>query len=289
MAVLSANARDFVDRPGPGWENQPYGLFTVAKPLRLSDHASVEGQEFLTPYCSLPVGYAVNCTPGSKASALTGAYVNVPGDPFVVLAGMECGAMTAENSGQSPDDYTRNFVISKLKAGEQRAVENIFSRGLVGQAPGLSTAVAPVTVPTPTNDNMINAIQALEAAYAALFGLPGVLHVPIKAMAQLATGHLTEAGSDGVIRTPMGTPISLGNYAGYGPADVAPADAAHRWIWMTGPVSVWRQDDADMFVSPWAESIDKTTNQIHRFAERTYIVEYECTPLALLANVEACC
>jgi hypothetical protein len=83
--------------------------------------------------------------------------------------------------------------------------------------------------------------------------------------------------------------VSIGNYQGYGPTDVAPADAAHRWIYLTGPVNVWREPDSRMFVSPWAESIDKSTNQTHRFAERTYIVTYECVSFAVLANIEACC
>jgi len=286
MPVMSANARDFVSRPGPDAGLAPYGLFAVANMVPLSEHGSVFGIEFQTPYCALPTGYAVACEPASKAASLVGAYTTVIGDPFVVLSGMECGAITAGPNGESPDEYTRRFVIEKLRAGEQRVVESIMSRGLVGQAPGLSTAAGTVTVPTPTTDNLVNAVQALEGAYGALYGLPGVLHIPLKAMGQLANGHLAERdGSRWVTNT--GTRISIGNYQGYGPTDVAPADAAHRWIYMTGPVTVFSQPEP--FVTPWADSINKTTNQIHRFAERTYIVTWECLTLAVLANIEACC
>lgn len=285
MAVMSANAREYVARPGPGSGVQPYGLFAVANMETLPEHASVFGIEFQTPYCTLPSGYAVNCPPASKAAALVSAYTTVTGDPFVVLAGMECGAITG-NVGQTPDEYTRNYVIEKLRASEQRVVESIMSRGLNGQAPGLSTAAGTVTVPTPTLDNLVNAVQALEGAYGALYGLPGVLHVPLKAMGQLANSHLLERdGSRWVTNT--GTRVSIGNYQGYGPTDVAPADAAHRWIYLTGPVTVFSQSEP--FVSPWEESIDKATNQTHRFAERTYIVTWECVTLAVLANIEACC
>lgn len=289
---MSANAREFVARPGPGAEVQPYGLFSVAAPQELPEHATVFGLEYQTPYCGLPVSYAVNCTPGSKASAQTGAYTTVTGDPFVVLAGMECGAITAGPNGQSPDDYTRDLVVQKLKAFEQRLVESVFSRGLSGQAPGLSTTVPTATVATPTTDNLVNAIQALEGAYGAAYGLPGVLHLPLKTMGQLANAHLLE--NVGTAASPKwvtntGTLVSIGNYQGYGPTDVAPADAAHRWLYMTGPVNVWREPDSRMFVAPWAESIDKSTNQIRRFAERTYIVTFECVSFAILANIEACC
>jgi hypothetical protein len=285
VAVTSANARWFVQRPGPGAELQPYGLFTVARPLDLPEKASVEGIEFQSPFCALPTGYAVACNPGDKTSSLTGSYTTVTGDPFVVLAGSECGAITTDE--RSPDAYTRDLVINKLRAGEQRVVENIFSRGLVGQANGLSTGGAS-TVATPTADNLLNAVQALEAAYAAAYGLPGVLHIPLKAFGQFQTGHLGEF-VDGVWYTASGNRVSFGNYAGYGPTDVAPADAAHRWIYLTGPVTVWRTPDSDIFVSDWAASINKATNQIHRYAERTYIVTYECVSFACLSNIEACC
>ena len=279
--------RSFVSRPGPGVETQPYGLFTVARPLSMPEHGDIAGVEFQSPFCSLPSSYVVNCPPGSKTAALTGGYTTVIGDPFVVLAGSECGAITTDS--RTPDEYTRDLVINKLKAFEQRLVESVFSRGLSGQAPGLSTAAGTVTVPTPTTDNLVNAIQALEGAYGAAFGLPGVIHLPLKASAQLANGHLVDKDSSGIWRTPVGTAVSIGNYQGYGPTDVASADAAHRWIYLTGPVTVWRQDDSDIFVSPWAESIDKSTNQTHRFAERAYVVTYECVSFAVLANIEACC
>lgn len=290
MAVLSANARDFVARPGPGAEVQPYGLFTVAPPRDLSEHASVFGLEYQSPFCTTPSSYVVNCPPASKSSALTGGYTTITGDPFVVLAGSECGAITAGPNGQSADDYTSTLVVNKLKAFEQRLVESVFSRGLSGQAPGLSTAAGTVTVSLSAApaDNLVNAIQALEGAYGAAYGLPGVLHVPLKAMGQLANAHLIERdGARWVTNT--GTTVSIGNYQGYGPTDVAPADAAHRWIYLTGPVSVWRQPDPEIYVSPWDASIDKVTNQIRRFAERTYIVTYECVSFAALANIETCC
>lgn len=284
MAVVTAPVQ--VARPGETPPLLPYGLFAAANgPLDLPEHAIEGGLQFLTPFCGMPSGYDVACAPGSKASALTGAPTAVTGNPFVVLAGMECAAMTGDIN-MSPDEYTSWFVLNKLFAGEQRIVESIFSRGLNGQAPGLSTAAGTTTVPTPTADNLVNAIQALEAAFSATYGLRGVIHLPIKAVGQLMAGHLVERDGN-KWRTALGNVVSIGNYQGYGPGDVAPADAAHRWIYMTGQTTVWRSPQP--FVSPWAESIDKATNQIHRYAEREYVVAFECPAFAVLANIEACC
>lgn len=276
-----------VPRPGPGAELQPYGLLRVANgPLPLPPRAAGGGVQFQTPYCGLPSGFAVACLPGSKAAALTGGYTTILGNPFVILAGMECGSIGIGPDG-NPDVDSATLVTQKLLGGEQRALEAIFSRGLNGESPGLSTDPAVVTVATPAADNLANAVQALESAYGAAFGLPGVLHLPLLTSGQFMAQHLGEKDSTGVWRSPSGAAYSIGNYAGYGPGDVAPADAAHRWIYMTGPVTVWRASDP--FVAPFDASLDKSTNQVHRFAEREYVVAYECVSFAVLANIQACC
>jgi len=285
MAVVTVPEQ--VSRPGSGAELQPYGLFTVANgPLDLPNRAIEGGLQFQTPFCGLPDGYAVACSPASKASSLVGGFTTVTGNPFVVLAGMECGSIGIGPSGD-PDIDSRDVVINKLRGGEQRTVESIFSRGLFGQAPGLSTAAGTTTVATPTLDNLTNAIQALEGAFGAAYGLPGVIHLPLKASGQFSNGHLGERDNRGVWRTASGNAVSIGNYQGYGPTDVAPADAAHRWIYITGQVTVWRSPDP--FISPWEASLNTTTNQVHRFAEREYVVTFECPAFAVLANIEACC
>lgn len=278
MGVMSANARYPVPRPGPGYELQPYGLFTVANgPLPLPEQASVNGLEWETPYCGLPTGYEVACVPGSKAAALVDGYTIVTGDPFTVLKGSLCGS-----SNSSADDRrTRDLVLSALYAGEQRAVENIFSRQLVGQARGLSGGGATQLA---ASANVIQAFALLEAAFGAVYGLPGIIHVPLLAEPMVKREGLVDKVS-GKWMTPTGHAVSFGNYAGYTAADVAPA-AGNTNIYITAPVTVYRNEP---FVSPWAESIDKTTNQIRRFAERTYIVTYECAAFATETSYTTCC
>lgn len=279
MATIAG--RDVVARPGTGSSLLPYGLFKVANgPLDLPIHASVGGLVYQSPYCKQPIGYAVNCPPASKSSALTGSYDTINGDPFVVLSGMECGATFGDERG--PDAYTRDLVTESLLAGEQRLVESIFSQGLVGQQKDLPSGGTQLAAAA----NTVAAISQLEAAFAPLYGLPATIHVPIAAMGTVMNGHLVEKDSAGIWRTAIGNAVVFGNYAGLNQSAVAPVSPATN-IYITGQVSIWR---GDIWVSPWAESIDKTTNQIHRFAERTYVVTYECASVAIgVTDMFACC
>jgi hypothetical protein len=281
VTVAMANARWLATRPGPGYELQPYGLFTAANgPLDLPPRAIMGGLQFETPYCGLPTCYAISCSPGSKAAALVGGYTLVNADPFTVLKGSLCGF----SNDSASEQRTRDLVINNLLAGEQREVEAVFSRGLCGQSPGLSTSGATVVAPLATN-NIVTAFGVLEAAYGAAYGLPGVFHVPLLAMPAVKNAHLAEFNR-GKWYTPSGNVVSFGNYAGYSPADAAPA-AGHTWIYLTGPTTVYRS--ADIFLSPWGESVDKATNQIKRFAEREYVVTYECVAFATDTDLTTCC
>lgn len=267
-------------RPGPGPELLPYGLFKVAPPQSMDEHAFIGGLVFQSPFCKPAAGYAVACPPGSKAASFTGGYTNASADPFVVLVGSECGAMSGDEN-RTPDQYSEDLVVLALRAAEQRLVENIMSTGAVGMAPSLSAGGTQLAAAA----NVVTAVQALEAAFAPLYGLPAVLHVPIAISAQFINNHLAEKDSSGVWRTAIGNAVNFGNYAGNSQAGAAPA-AGHTNIIITGQVSVWRND---IMVSDWEASIDKVTNQVHRFAERSYLVDYECPPIGVDVDFTACC
>lgn len=267
-------------RPGPGPELLPYGLFKVAPPQSGDEHMFVGGVVFQSPFCKPATGYAVACPPASKAASFTGGYTNASADPFVVLVGSECGAMSGDEN-RSPDAYSEDLVVLALRAQEQRAVESIISSGTVGQAPSLSAGGTQLAAAS----NVVTGFQALEAAFAPLYGLPAVIHVPIAASAMVMNAHLVMQDSSGVWRTAVGNAVSFGNYAGLTQAGVAPA-AGHTNLIITGHVSVWRND---IMVSDWEASIDKTTNQVHRFAERSYVVDYECPPVGVDVDFTVCC
>lgn len=279
MATIAG--RWTIARPGSGPELLPYGLFKVAPPSEAMDeHAFVGGLVFQSPFCKPAAGYAVNCPPASKAASFTGGYTNASADPFMVLVGSECGAMSGDEN-RSPNQYSEDLVVNALRAQEQRLVENIMSTGAVGMAPSLSAGGTQLAAAA----NAVLGIQALEAAFAAVYGLPAVIHIPIVASAVIANAHLLEKDSSGVWRTPIGNAVSFGNYAGNNQAGAAPA-AGHTNLIITGQVSVWR---GPIMVSDWEASIDKTFNQVHRFAERPYLVDYECPPIGVDVDFTVCC
>ena len=283
MALMSANSRWYVDRNTPAFPDYsvlPNGLFKAAVgPMELPTKAITGGLEWETPYCGLPDGYAVACAPASKAASLVGGWTTVTGDPFVVLEGMECGF----GNNAADDERSRFVVLAGLYAGEQNRVEDIFSRGTFGMSRGLALGGATLLA---ASLDMVDAFGLLEANFALTYGLPGIIHVPLIAASMAKSSHLVEQGKDGVWYTPRGNKVVFGNYAGLTPAGAAPA-ADHTTIYITAPVFIWRSPEP--FVSDWAASVDKSTNQIHRFAEREYVVSYECAAYATDVTYKVCC
>jgi len=242
-----------------------YGLFTVATgPLDLPVHARNGGLQYQVATCELPDGYAVACTPATKT--FDAGPATITGNPFVVLSTFTCGTvgMTEERA--------RELVVARLKAGEQAAVEAIFSAQANGQSPGLSNNAAVVTLAAATT--IPAAISALEDWLYSRYGLPGVIHAPASVGAWMMD-H-TQMIKDGQIwRTPLGTAVSFGNYAGTSAVGAAPA-ANHEFLYITGQVAVWRTPDSEIFVSPYGQTINRSTNQMFMVAEREYVVTFDC-------------
>ena len=156
MAVI-ANSRTLVE--APSITAPRYGLFAAANgPFNLPIHAGGGGLEYETGLCLLPYGYAINCaTPGTKTFDETVDRVN--GDPFAVVLAKQCTAV-----GMTPERWQR-FLMEGLLAGEQAAVEAIFSDETFDQAPGLANASGVATLAAAAN--VIAAIGALESWLAA--------------------------------------------------------------------------------------------------------------------------
>lgn len=261
MAV-TANSRVLV--PAPSNTAPRYGLFAAANgPFTLPDHASNGGIEYETGLCLLPYGYTINCaSPGTKTFDETIDRIN--GDPFAVVLAKQCTAV-----GMTPERW-RGFLMEGLLAGEQAAVESIFSDETFDQAPGLANATGVVTLAAAAN--VIAGIGQLEEWLAARYGPVGVIHIPARAAHQVqASGGLRWDGSRW--RTALGNIVSFGNYKGLLPNGAAPA-AGHTTFYITGQVTVWRA--GNVFLTPYEESLNKSTNQLYGFAEREYIVAYDC-------------
>ena len=252
----------------PNPSTQRYGLFNAANgPLDLPVHARNGGLKYTTNICKLPGGYAVNCTPGGVAKTFTDGLTTVTGNPFVVIAETLCGS-----AGYTEQEWNA-MAFQKLQAGEQAAVELIFSGGTVGVAPSLANNTPNVTALTAVT-SVPAAIGSLEAALYATYGPTGILHIPVADAAYvLIDGYVYLDGR--VWRTKNGTAVSFGNYANLKPDGTAPA-AGHSIWYVTGQMTIWRTPDSEVFISPWDRSINTTTNQLKMYAEREYVVAYDC-------------
>lgn len=281
MAVL-ANQRVEVRRPGAARPAVRYGLFDVVRAMGLwSDqlpvHARQGGLEYQTTVCALPEGYETACfnalvdkTPGPTPSL-------VQYDPFVVMASVSCAPVGLT------DERLREFLLERLFAGEQATVERIFSDGLVGANPSLanSTPVVPLLA---ASANIVAAIGLLEEDLYANYGLPGVLHLPVRAMEYAKSAHLIDQDPAGIWRTPMGTAVVGGNYSGLSPAGAAPG-AGTQYLYITGQVAIWRASDAELFVTERRDALNRSTNQVVGRVEREYVVGYECRAAATLTTL----
>ena len=260
----------------PGSMETRYGLFQAVGGVRSEWEAGwgSGGIVFESEFCGLPRGYDVECT-NDLDPKVWDPQTQVPGTPFVVYAGIQCGSV-----GHTEQEFQAK-ALNRLRAGEQGAVEQIFSRQLNGQSRGLANATPNATTITAasTLGGHLTADQvgALEEALYSTYGLLGVLHVPFQYGERMMAEHLLVR--DGLVwRTATGTAVSIGNYDGYSPAGVAPV-AGHTWIYITGQTFVWRNPEP--FVASLEGSLNRTTNQVFMLAEREYIVTYECTAFAL--------
>jgi hypothetical protein len=241
-------------------------------PLALPLHARSGGLEYESPFCELPVGYDVTCEPGTT-KVFDGAYNVVTGDPFVVMATAVCAPVGLG------EDRANRLVVDRLKAGEQAAVEDIFSRGTFGQAPSLANNASATTLTAAAN--VVNALGALESWLYARYGPAGTLHIPAVAAAEVmaVTGVRYDTAS-GIWLTAMGTKVSFGNYSGLTAAGAAPA-AGHTTFYITGQVTIWRDSDSDIFVAPYGQVLNRSTNQAYMLAERNYVLAFDCFVAAI--------
>jgi hypothetical protein len=274
MATL-ANSRFYVQRPGA--QVPRYGLFQVANgPLDLPPLARSGGLEFQTATCKLPTGYEIDCPPSSTPKAFdSGGPDLIRVDPFVVRSDLVCAPVGLT------DAQLRQWLLERLKAGEQAAVERIFSERSFGAAPGLTNEPGVATLDP--SGSVTKAVANLESWLYARYGLPGVIHVPAGAAAYLVNGGgLYRDGN--LWKTAMGSLLSFGNYAGTGPAGEAPA-AGQVYLYITGQVTVWRAPDSEVFTTPLSAGLDRTTNQVYGQAEREYAVGYECFAASTLTTL----
>lgn len=268
MATIITN-QQLIDFPAN--RRLRYGLFAAATLLDMPDRVLAAGLQFYADDCgNFLADYNQECGVTSPVKAAEEGTELVATDPYWLVNRVRCGTV-----GRSAQDI-RGVVRGRLSAMEQWGVENRLWNGIAAQ-PGvlnLVNNVGTVTV-TPAADGAGAAISALENAFYQMNGYVGTIHINVQAEGALEySGFLNPEA--GVLRTRMGTAVSLG--AGYGingPANVPP-DAGSVWAFMTGYTAVWRSTD-DQIPQPDPQRVmDRTLNQWDVVGERVYAAAWSC-------------
>lgn len=258
-----------IDKPTPAFPLR-YGLLAAAVgPLTLPVHGRNGGLQYVNSMCGGTYGYEVACLPDQLAKTFTDNLQTVLGIPFVVYSTFVCAPVGFT------DAELKAFGVQRLMSVEQSIVEQVFSSGDFAQAPSLANNPDVVTVAA-TSTDPVDVISELETAIYCTsgYGPPAYLHMPIAVLNHLKQEHLVEW--DGTRwRTPMGSVVSAGCYAGTDPDGADPADGTF-WVYVTGQTTVWRTPDSEVFVSPVEGYLDRTTNQVNMLVEREYVVTFEC-------------
>ena len=268
MAVLQPN-RELIAPPPT--QRVRYGLFTAGSVVPMSDRMLGNGLQFYADHCGeFTELYNQECGVESPVKTPNEGTELVGTDPFWLETRLRCGTV-----GRTAEEI-RAAAQGRLTAAEQRRVEDVLWNGIAAQPDVLNLVnnVGTVTV-TPLAPGAGAAISALENAFYQMTGYVGTIHVNVQ-----AEGALEYAGflnpEAGVLRTRMGSAVSLG--AGYGingPAGVAPA-AGFVWAFMTAYTTVWRSTDAQLPQPDPRRVMDRTLNQWDVVSERVYAAAWAC-------------
>jgi hypothetical protein len=254
-----------------------YGIFQAAiGPLNFPDvHARGGGLWWQEAMCGGGSLYEINCIDALDTKVFDPDGTNiVVGLPFVVKSDYTCMLTNLEEA--------ERLARQKFFSVEQSQVEQAFSQGLVAQAPSLSNNPDVVDLSlTSGATEPVDVISVLENAIycTSQYGPRAVLHMPIAVFNRLKSEHLIEF--DGLRwRTPTGTVVSSGCYAGFDPTGIAAGEGTF-WVYITGQTVVYRTAVDDVEQIPVQGSLNRTTNQYTGLVEREYVVAFECGVYAM--------
>lgn len=254
--------------PAPAVGRLRYGLFNAAVMTPLDTRGIGAGYQWTSDHCgvgAVPYDQTCEVSPTKSFEEGTDTFGT---DPFWVVARKRCGTV-----GRTAAE-TLTAARQQLLTDEQRVAEDVFwdGNGLSVGPPALTLAGATTVVPTAPGAGA--AIAALEAAFYAVHGYIGTIHVNTRAYAAVDYAGIVDRGSGGQLVTTLDSVWAFG--AGYGitgPADVAPA-AGFVWAFMTPQVTIWRSEIMQM--APATQTLDRTLNQWDTVAERVYLIGYDC-------------
>jgi hypothetical protein len=266
------------------------GLFAAARFPELPSDGNGNRWECGIQYealtCANPEGWQGACppeVPDDKAATLTLPLVQ--GDPFTVLLGINC-----KLTGYTLEQF-RSIVTNAFVACEQRRVEEIFWTGSMGNNPHLADPSTVIVPPGATVDAPLSitaGVAALESYLGSNYCGDGILHAP-RGLGAFAARSMLIQGPQNRLTTPLGTRWAFGDgYAVNTGPDGVEAPPGVAWIYATGGVNIWR---SEVYINPdeLVYAFNRATNEVEMFAERNYVITYECASAAVPVSISCDC
>jgi hypothetical protein len=219
----------------------------------------------------LPFGWA-GCLSGGQSDAVkdTGSGIVSPTfGPVTVVLPVTCSAF----SMGVEDPEFRQRALAAFEAKEGWAIERELSQG-VWQP--LNPFLADSNADVLAAGAAVSAVEGLALLEKAIgdTAQAGVIHAdPATATAWAQWSLIAKDGN--VLRTTLGTPVAVGGgYTGAQPDGEAAAGADQGWAFASGQIVV-RRDADEIIPSTLSEALDRHTNEVTEYAERTYLVNWD--------------
>ena len=256
-----------IDQPSP--PPVPYGLFTVAQgPVPFPMDGMAGGVQYVPNDCDGSIFVrAIVCPPITGAVSFTSVEGSISGAPFTVYSTYTCGSV-----GFSQEEATQR-VTTRLQLRAQTAVEKRLWQGITSATDGNLTGLFANATPVGFAGCPTEAVEILEQTLADNNVFGGIIHARVGLAAHLSNNFLIyERGNQK--QTPYGTPYVFGQgYSGIGPTGQAVGPDT-EWMYASGRIIVYR--DPDVWVPPYGQVFNRTTNQITLMAQQNYALIVEC-------------
>lgn len=257
------------------------GLMLAATgPMALPEHATDVGLLWQSEVCGSAHLYPPACiSPPYQAHTYDTNDGPVSAYPFVVYASEVCGIIPADVAD------AKRRVLERLRIGEQEAIERALwggGEGVTGVFEMLQAAGGFVTT-LAASTNLTDAVSLLEQqAVVKKYQGPLLIHARPRLAAYMSTRQLICSKRGDHRYTEYGSEVVFGaGYSGNLPDGTPPA-ATTEAIYITGRVHLWRE--AETFVSPPNQVLNRATNQRGIFAQRAYALAVECFAAATLVT-----
>lgn len=170
-----------------------------------------------------------------------------------------------------------NRAVIALGGAEEAQIETVLATGgAVPNNPHL-TDTNIVELHGGTGVGPVEGLALLEAQIGST-KKGGVIHAAPATVTYWARYRcIQEPTRQGDLYTLAGTPV----ICGYGYIGVRPDGSSHDlsatedWAFATGPLKVWREPNITVYPGTYLEALDRSSNTLTYFAERTYVITWD--------------